>query len=94
MTDESAFAVFAGAYLNQDVFDFYADEFAATDDFVRQDPDLAVQLLGEIRDALGRYPDEVGLKGFLDDLGVEIGPGDITYREWLTQIADRVRAAT
>lgn len=94
MTTESALAVFVGAYLNQDLYDFYEDEFAAVRDFAAQDPDLAAELPDEIDTALARHRDEFSLQQFLDGLGLEITPSDVTYREWLTQLADRARSAT
>lgn len=95
MNAESALAVFVGAYLNQDLFDLYEDEFAALDDFAMQDPKLVRSLPDEITAAVQRNPDEDSLRRFLGELGIEVEPSSgLTYREWLTQIADRVRATT
>lgn len=95
MTDDSALAVLVGGYFHQDVFDVYEDEFAAADDFARSDPGLAAQLLADIPDLLDESPDEECLKTQLEGLGLAFRPDEgTTYREWLTRIADRVRAAT
>jgi len=94
MAEDSVLEQLIGAYLNQDLFDLYPDVMAGVDDFVTEAPDLAVALPGEIDRVLAAYPGEAELKTLLTQLGVGFVPGDITYREWLTQIADRVRAAT
>jgi hypothetical protein len=94
MTNNSPLADLVGGYFHQDVFDVYPDEFAAVDNFVKSAPDLAAGLLSDIADLLANETTEDGLRGHLETLGIAIEPGDLTYREWLTQIADRVRAAT
>ncbi|GAA4698401.1 contact-dependent growth inhibition system immunity protein [Nocardioides conyzicola] len=82
-----------GAYLHQDF-----DAFGTIDDnidlFVLESPDLAPALPAEVQRALDQFSTEPELEAFVDDLGCQVlPPGDLTYREWLTQIADRVRAA-
>lgn len=94
MTQRSALATLMGGYFHQDVFDIYPDEFAAVDDFARSAPAYAATLPDEIADVLRRLPNEDALETYLAQLGCAIDSGDVTYREWLTQIADRVRSAT
>ena len=83
-----------GAYLHQDyAYDGTIDENIAL--YVVESPDLAPALPAEVDRALREFPSEQDLETFLDDLGCEVfPPHGLTYREWLTQIADRVRAAT
>ena len=82
-----------GAYLNQDVFEFYPDEFAGAADFATDDPQDAQVAADEIDHVLANNATEDGLQRTLQSLHVEIRPVDLTYREWLTQIADHVRAS-
>lgn len=93
MTSTPALRHLLGAYLNQDWFDFYTDENAAIDDFIRETPDLARELPQEIDDLLASGVD-AGLEAYLDSIGNEYLPSDdLGYRGWLSQVADRVRAA-
>lgn len=94
MTEESALAELIGGYFHEDMFEVYSDEFAAATDFAASDPGLAAALPGEVENLLARVT-EAELEQHLDRLGnaIEPAPG-VTYREWLTQIADHVRTAT
>jgi len=81
-----------GAYFHQDWFDEYGNEDAAVDAFVAESQSHAPRLSGEVDWALASYPDESDLEQYLDTLGCEYVPrGSVTYRGWLTAIADRVR---
>jgi len=83
-----------GAYLHQDyAYDGTIDD--NVDLFVVDTPDLAPALPAEVERALRELLTEAELETFVDDLGCQVFPPDgLTYRAWLTRIADRVRAAT
>jgi ABC-type multidrug transport system fused ATPase/permease subunit len=83
-----------GAYLHQDyAYDGTVDD--NIDLFVSDTPDRAPALPAEVERALRELSSEAELEAFVDALGCQINaPRGLTYREWLTQIADRVRAAT
>ena len=84
-----------GAYLNQDWFDFYATEDDAVDAYVKETPDLVDRLPNEIDELVAQYSTDPELELYLDSIGCEYRPSaDLGYREWLRQIADRVRALT
>ena len=96
MSEVPALDQLMGAYFHQD-WDLDGDEWDVLELFRRDEPQLAATLGIEIERTLERYPDEAGLKSYiLNELGgcfaADWNGG--TYREWLTQIADRVRAAT
>jgi hypothetical protein len=86
-----------GAYFHQD-WEYEADDtMGIVDLFVQGEPVLAPLLPREIDDILATYQSEAELKTLvIDDLGgyylADWDGG--TYRAWLQQIADRVRAAT
>ncbi len=85
---------FMGAYLHQD-FDLVGtiDENLAL--FARNSPLLADTLPREIDQVLANALTEAELESLLDEIGCQAAPPDgTTYREWLTHIAHRVRAAT
>ncbi|GAA4737059.1 hypothetical protein GCM10023350_21260 [Nocardioides endophyticus] len=90
----SALSTFVGVYLDEDIFENYANEFEAVDDFAGKNPELASKLPAEILSVLGTHDDEASLEALLQEFGIGIDTDGLTYREWLTQIADRVRAAT
>ena len=94
MTEDSALGQLIGAYLNQDLFDFYPNVLAAVDDFVADNPGEAEHLIAEINQVLTENPTDDQLETLLDGLGIGFIADPITYREWLTQIADHVRATT
>jgi hypothetical protein len=85
-----------GAYFHQD-WDMDGDEWDVLALFIKDEPDLAASMPAEIERTLATYPGESDVKAFfVDELGgcfaADWDGG--TYREWLTQIAARVRAAT
>lgn len=97
MTSTLALDQFLGAYVHQDWRTEADDIWGMVDLFVRDDPALASQLPAEIDALLQDSPSESELKKLvIDDLGgyylADRDGG--TYRGWLQQIADRVRAAT
>jgi hypothetical protein len=83
-----------GAYLHQDyVYDGTIDD--NVDLFVVETPALAPALPAEVERALRELSTETDVKSFVLDLGCQATPpSGLTYREWLTRIADRVRTAT
>jgi hypothetical protein len=94
MTPTPALRHLLGAYLNQDWFDFYADEKSAVDDFVKESPDFVDGLPSEIDRLLSEATNDPQLETYLVSIGCEYQPSpDLGYREWLKQIADRVRSA-
>jgi hypothetical protein len=94
MTGDAPLEHLVGAYLNQDVWDFYPNVMAGVDDFLRDEPDLALPLALEIDALLAADPSEGELTDLMRRLGAGFLPDDHGYRGWLTQIADRVRQAT
>lgn len=90
----SALATFVGVYLDEDLFEAYGDEYEAADAFVAEQPRHAATLAAEIDQLLRSNADESALARQLRDLGLGINTGDVTYREWLTHIANHVRTAT
>ena len=94
MTPTPALRHLLGAYFNQDWADFYSDEATTIDLFVDESPGYREVLPGEIDQVLAAFPDDDGLETYLDSQGCEYIPQGTTYRAWLQQIADRVRAAT
>ena len=64
------------------------------DAFTRDFPDLAPRLPVEVASLVSSDLDEDRLEAKLVAMGCQLIPPDGgTYRGWLTQIADRVRAA-
>lgn len=93
MVDGSPLGYLVGAYLNEDVFDFYPDVMTAVDDFVRSDPEMTDELAAEIDQVLRTKSDE-DIEDLLSDYGIGFIPGELGYRDWLVKIAERVRAVT
>lgn len=96
MFDVPALAHLMRAYFHQD-WDMYGDEWDVIDVYVRDEAQQTGALIGDIDATLAAFHDETELRAFLlDDLGVcYLADADGgTYRDWLTQIAARVRAAT
>lgn len=94
MNHDSDLTRLFGAYLNQDVFDLYEDEFEAAADFASDDPHGAEAAAKEIDRVLEGSADDLQIQAALHHVGLEIGPVNLSYREWLTKLADRLRAAT
>ncbi len=89
-----ALCQFMGAYLHQD-FDLVGSVEDNLVLFSRQSPALADSLSDEIDRLLALSPTEAEIEALLDQMGCQADPPeDSTYREWLTQIADRARKAT
>jgi len=82
-----------GAYLHQD-YDFVGSVEDNVDAFVHETPDLAPALPGEVAELIASTSDEDELESILTTMGCQLRPLEGTYRAWLQQIADRVRAAT
>ena len=82
-----------GAYLHQDysVFGSVEDN---VDLFVVETPALAPRLPDEVADLLDSVATDEQIRDILRSLGCQLRPTEGTYRAWLQQIADRVRAAT
>jgi hypothetical protein len=85
-----------GAYFHQD-WDMDGDEWDVLALFITDEPELASRIPADVEHTLATYPGEPELKAFIE---VELGgcfAADAdggTYRQWLTQIAERVRTAT
>ncbi len=85
---------FMGGYLHQD-FDVVGTVEENLELFARTSPRLADALPLEIDHLLAEDRSEAELEDLLDEMGCQAAPpSGTTYREWLTQIADRVRQAT
>ena len=90
---QSALSSFVGVYLDEDLIEAYVDEFDAADAFRREQPARAVELADEIDQLLASRDSESEILAELQRFGLNIVPeGGIGYREWLTQIARRVRS--
>ena len=83
-----------GAYLHQD----YLYEGTVEDNvtlFMEEDSQLASQLPAEVDRLLASGVSEADIDRLVHELGCQVLPPDNTsYRDWLAQIADHVRAAT
>lgn len=90
--DDSPLDHLVGAYLNQDVFDFYPDVMAGVDEFRSEEPDLTTPLAEEIDHVLATHSDEQ-IDALLRSYGIGFIPGELGYRGWLIKIADRVRGS-
>jgi hypothetical protein len=73
--------------------DDYPDQAEAVDDFIASAPSFAPLVEAEVRLVLDTL-DEKAVAEYLEQLGCEfsVRPGAETYREWLREIARRVRA--
>ena len=92
-TQPPALKMLMMGYLHQD-YRLIGDVQANVDEFIVEDPELAALLPAEVSRVLAEL-DEEETRALVVRLGAEIRPpSGVTYREWLTQIADRVRAAT
>ena len=92
-----ALAHFVGAYYHADWADeFNDDEWAAVDSFISGSAELASELPREIAHVLTAMPSDDDVARFLLGLGCyyTTTPEDGGYREWLTEVASRVAAAT
>ena len=94
MTDETpALKMLMMGYLHQD-YRLVGDVQDNVDEFLAEDSELAAHLPTEIASVVEQL-DDASVEQLVVRLGAEVRPPTgVTYREWLTQIADRVRAAT
>jgi hypothetical protein len=84
---------FFAAYFHQD-WDLEADDWEGiVDNYVNEDPIAEpLRALAQEIDDLREARPEPDLKQFLvRTVGVDYLPGPLTYKEWLGQIADRLR---
>ena len=84
---------FFAAYFHQD-WDLEADDWEGiVDNYVNEDPVAEpLRSLAQEIDELRQAREESDLRQFLVyTVGVDYGPQPLTYREWLGQIADRLR---
>jgi hypothetical protein len=92
--DTPALNELMGSYLHQD-YDLVGTVDDNIDTFVRDFSDIAVALPTEVQELLSQQPSEQDLEDLLGALGCQLRPPNgLSYRAWLTQIADRVRQAT
>lgn len=97
MTAMPALDQLMGAYFHQDWEEDADDPMEVVDQFLRGEPSLAPLLGPEIDELLASEASEAELRrllvdGFGGNYAADWNGG--TYRAWLQQIADRVRAAT
>ena len=81
------------SYLHQD-YDLIGTIDDNIDQFVRDFDDLAPFLPDEVARLLASVTDDNEIRAALEEMGCQLRPTDGTYRAWLQQIADRVRART
>ena len=84
---------FFAAYFHQD-WDLEADDWQGiVDNYVDADPVAGpLRTMAQEIDHLREVRPESDLKQFLvRQVGVDYGPDPLTYKEWLGQIADRLR---
>src|SRR5690349_17695871 len=82
-----------GTYLHQD-YDVIGTVEDNVEQFTRDFADLAPKLPSEVDRLLMSVTKESELRDAIERMGCQIRPLGGTYRAWLQQIADRVRAAT
>ena len=94
MNEFPALKRLVGAYVNEDWPDFYADIWAAVDDFIAGAPSLSQRLPSEIELVLRERASEESLAQFLDSLGLgyQPQPGDGGFSGFLTEVARRASA--
>jgi hypothetical protein len=81
------------SYLHQD-YDLVGTVADNVDLFLADHPELAAELPDEIDAVLSATPEERDLERLVDELGTEVRPPPSqSYRDWLTQIAHRVRGS-
>ncbi|MGH3348075.1 MAG: contact-dependent growth inhibition system immunity protein [Nocardioides sp.] len=82
-----------GAYFHED-WTFSGDtHMAVVDEFVSDEPDMAITLPREIFHVLSETPDDAELESLLDAMGCDVypQPREDSYRTWLRKIAERVQ---
>jgi hypothetical protein len=93
MSDLNALRHLVDDYLHEDFVDLYGSAWGAVDSYVRDQPQLAPQLRGEITELLSTRKSEAEVEGALVDLGIvylPTGDGWDSHRTWLLAVADRV----
>ncbi|MFL6162244.1 MAG: contact-dependent growth inhibition system immunity protein [Jatrophihabitantaceae bacterium] len=96
MNDYPTLRHFFGAYLHEDWPDEFADEWAAADGFVREEPQAAPNFKAEMDQLLLSYPEEHQLRHMLlYDFGAAAMMENLgwKYRDWLQAMADHVEKA-
>lgn len=81
-----------GAYLHQDMYDFYPGPDAAVERFLSEST-YASTISAEIDEALSTLDDEA-LDHLSDEFGIGFIPESVGgYRAWLQRVAERARSA-
>lgn len=96
MTRYHSLLQFFGGYLNQDWPDEYADEWAALDEFLRDNPDAAKGFRPEIQALLDEHLSEEELsKVLFYDLACAYSAENLgwKYRDWLKALSDHAAKA-
>ena len=97
MTQTPALHHLMGAYFHQDWSLDAADEWEVVDEFVTGEPQLARLIPAEVEWTLSHFTAESDVRRYvLRDLGSGYlaDSSGRPFRDWLTQIADRVRRTT
>ena len=85
---------FAG-YLGPDWPDEYANEWAALDEYLRDDPDAAPMFCREVQALLAEHPSEEAVRQVIfDDFKSAYLADGWKYRDWLQALSDHVAKAT
>jgi len=91
MTAYPALRYFFGAYQHHDWREDYATEWAALNDFMRSDPEVAANFCREISQLLDTEPSEDELRTLLLDeylAAAMVENLGWTYRDWLRALSD------
>lgn len=95
MTEYPTLWQFFGGYLNPDWPDEYANEWAALDDYLTDDPDSGPLFRGEVKRLLAEHPSEEAVREVIfEDLGSAFLARGWKYRDWLQALSDHVARAT
>ena len=96
MNDFPALRQFFGAYLHQDWYDEFPDEWAVADEYVSKEPLYAPHFATEMALLLARHPDEDQLRRILlyDFASAAMVENcGWKYRDWLQAMSDHVAKA-
>jgi hypothetical protein len=94
MTDYPMLRHFFGAYMHQDWHDEFPDEWAAADEFVRDEPFSVATFIAEMGQFLANCPEEEQLSyKLLDDFGAAamVENRGWKYRDWLQAMTDHMQ---
>jgi CdiI immunity protein len=97
MTDYPLLRHFFGAYMHEDWFDEFPNEWAVADQFVQDEPFSVTTFAAEIDQLLADCPKEKQLRHkLLDDFGAAamVENRGWKYRDWLQAMADHVQKAS